>query len=105
MPPEINERKYIAISIKHSICDKSRRLTLWGWKRTKDEESRCFSDYTRDINKCELYSLKDFQSKYGNSYIKCDESVKMCFELCKKYKKYDTVLVGLEDYQEYLELI
>jgi hypothetical protein len=102
----MSERKYIGISIKHSIYDKKKgRLILWGGRRTKDDEERCFSGYTTDINKCELYSLEDFQKSYGNGFIKCDEPVKMKIDLCKKYKKFDTVLVDIEDYKKYLELI
>lgn len=35
----MEDRKYIAISIKHSA---GVRFTLWGQKRTEDHEKRCF---------------------------------------------------------------
>jgi hypothetical protein len=101
----MSERKYIAVSIKHSYHDRSKTPILWGYKRTADEENRCFADYTKDINKCELYSLEDFQSHYGNGFIKCDEPVKMCFDYVKRYKKYDTVLVDKDDLQAFLSFI
>lgn len=49
----MTDRKYLAISIKHSA---GTRFTLWGWERTKDEQKRCFSGYlgTMDYDKCEL---------------------------------------------------
>ena len=33
--------------------------------------------------------------------MKLDEPVKLCIDFCKKYKKYDTVLVDLEQYIGY----
>ena len=106
----MSERKYIAISIKHSMrglencpCEpKDGKYTLWGYSRSLDNEDRSFAGYTGNIDKCELYSLEDFQKSYGNGHIKCDEPVKMCFNLCRKYKKYDTVLVDIDDYKNYL---
>lgn len=98
-------RKYIAISIKHSTYDKSVIPVMWGYKRTKDDEKRCFSGYTTNLEKCELYSLEDFQKTYGNSYIKCDEPVKMCFDYKKRYKNYDTVLVDEEDLKSFLQML
>lgn len=101
---DLNERKYVAISIKHSTYDKSKKPILWGYKRTTDSEERCFADYTHDINKCELYSLNDFLKNYGNSYIKCDKPVKMCIDYKKKYKNYDTVLVDIEEVSQFLKM-
>lgn len=100
----MDERIYIAISIKHSrsIHD------LWFWaRRTKEGENRSFSGYSNFYNKdgsqCELYSLKDFQEHYGNGCIKCDEPVLMCSNLLRKYKELDTVLVAEEDYKNWLK--
>ena len=100
----MEDRKYIAISIKHSA---GVRFTLWGQKRTEDHEKRCFSGYlgTMDFDKCELYSLKDFQDSYGNGIIKCDEPVKMTIGLVKKWKKLDTVLVDYEEYKKFVSFI
>jgi len=100
-----NERRYVAISIKHSIYDKSKIPVLWGNGRTSNGEKRSFSHYCNNIDRCELYSLNDFLNSYGNSYIKCDEPVKMCFDYKKKYKNYDTVLVDIEELKQYLEFV
>lgn len=110
---DINERKYIAISIKHSMGGqlknpsepKDGKYTLWGKRRTADNEERCFGGYTDDIDKCELYSLNDFLKQYGNSFIKCDEPVPINIHLCRKYKKFDTVLIDIEEYKQYLKII
>ncbi|MEG1954095.1 MAG: hypothetical protein RR115_07675 [Hydrogenoanaerobacterium sp.] len=101
----MTDRKYVAISIKHSTYDESPVPILWGKKRTLDNEERCFSGYTQDINKCELYSLEDFQKSYGNGCIKCDAEVKMCFNYKRKYKKYDTVLVDFEELKQFLSFV
>lgn len=105
---EINkdERKYIAISIKHSTYDKSKYPILWGGSGiTLTEDKRCFGGYTYDIDKAEVYSLNDFLKSYGNDYIKCDEPVRMCVDYKKKYKKYDTVLVDKEELKQYLKFV
>lgn len=98
----MNNRKYVAVSIKHSQHDRSKLPVLWGYKRTQDNEKRCFADYTTDIDKCELYSLDDFRNTYGNGYIKCDEAVPMQFDYVKRYKKYDTVLVDESEMRMFL---
>ena len=46
-----------------------------------------------------------FQNTYGNGYIKCDEPVKVTFNLCKKYKSFDTVLVDKDEYKKYLAFL
>lgn len=104
---KMNElRHYIAISIKHSVYDKrDGKYILWGDRRTKDDEKRCFAGYRKDIDTCELYSLNDFQEKYSNGCVKYDEAVPMKIDLCKRYKQYDTVLVEIDDYKKYLELL
>lgn len=99
----MKERKYIAVSIKHS--EYTEYPVLWGYNRTKDYEERCFAGYTDDIEKCELYSLEEFQKRYGNSYIKCDEPVKMCIDFRRKYKAYDTVLVNENELKQFLQFI
>ena len=99
----MNERKYIAISIKHTTYGWvfGKACTLWGHKRTKDEEKRCFAGYTGYPNKAELYSLQDWKESGYGSIIKMDEPVHMEKDLCKKWKKYDTVLVSLDEYIGY----
>ena len=106
----MSDRRFIAISIKHSQrglqnypCEpRNGAYTLWGYGPTQDNEKRCFSGYTGNADKCEIYSLEDFQEHYGNGYIKCDEPVKMCPDLCRKYKKFDTVLVDADEYRRYI---
>lgn len=108
----MGERKFIAISIKHSqrglqTCPAEPRnysYTLWGRQTTPDDSERCFSGYTEDAEKCEIYSLEDFQKAYGHGDIKCDEPVRMCANLCRRYKKYDTVLVDKQDYLDWLSV-
>ena len=67
-----DERKYFAISIKHSEYKWKfgERCVLWGCKCTDDNEPRCFSGYTKDIHSAELYSIHEFINKYGKITIK-----------------------------------
>lgn len=92
-------RRYIAVSIKHTMhgWKFGKPLTLWGWKRTEDNEKRCFAGYTEYPAKCERYSLGDFQ-KHGYTIgdIKDDEPVPLSIDLCRKWKNYDTVLLDEE---------
>jgi len=99
----INDRKYVAISIKHTAYrwKFGKPCTLWGWHRTKDEEKRCFSDYTMYLSKAEVYSIQEMIDKYGS--IINAEPVQMSADLCKRWKKYDTVLVLESDYRRYCE--
>ena len=100
-----DERKYFAISIKHSEYrwKFGEPCVLWGCKRTDDNESRCFSGYTKDIHSAELYSINEFINKYGaeicNSY-----PVKMVRNLMEAYKKYDTVLMDKDVYETYYNM-
>ena len=76
-------RKYICISIKHSIYK--------GW---------CFwcpgfSGYTGDVERAGLYSQKDFQEHYSTEF----PVVKMRKDLLKYYsKRYDSVLVDKDEF-------
>ena len=101
---EYNTRNLVAVSIKHSIHNWKfgKPCILWG-NRTKNEEKRCFSGYTQFLNIAEVYSLKEWQeSGYGKGDIcKVDEPVLMEINFCKKYKKYDTVLVPYKEYKRY----
>lgn len=98
----MNERKYVAISIKHTAYRWTYGVpcTLWGWKRTADEEKRCFSGYTMYVSKAELYSVEEFIEKYGSNSMK-PEPVPMTPDLCKRWKNYDSVLVLESDYLKY----
>ena len=102
----MNKRNLVAISIKHTTYKWrfGKACVLWGDHRTKDDEKRCFAGYTIYPNSAELYSLEDWaNSGYVCDWMKLDEPVKLCVDLCKKYKKYDTILVTLEDYIKYCE--
>lgn len=100
----MSERNLVAVSIKHSEYKWKfgKPLILWGRERTQDEERRCFSGYTQFVNEAEVYSLEDWKnSGYWQPCMKIDEPVSLCINFCKKYKKYDTVLVPLEEYIGY----
>lgn len=103
---EKNARKYIAISIKHTEYKWKFGIpcTLWGYKRTDDNEERCFAGYTDNVNNAELYAIDDFKNHGYDETICKSEPVKMCPSLCKKYNQYDTVLVLEEDYKAYLRI-
>lgn len=98
----INDRKYVAISIKHTEYKWKYGMpcTLWGWGRTKDDERRNFSGYTMYLDNAELYNATELVEKYGSDIIK-PEPVPMSFDLCKRWKEYDTVLVLEDDYRRY----
>ena len=101
----MSERKYVALSIKHTEYrwKYGKPCTLWGWRRTADEEKRCFSGYTAYLDKAELYSIDEFIAQYG-TYIVKPEPVAMTIDLCKRWKKYDTVLVEEKEYRRYCEI-
>ena len=101
-----NERKYIAISIKHTgeKWKPGKPCVLWGYKRTRDNEKRCFGGYTERLENAELYAVDDmYNHGYAEDIIK-REPVKMCADLCRKYGQYDTVLMLESDYQKYCEV-
>lgn len=100
---EQNERRYLAVSIKHTAYGwkYGKPCVLWGYKQTADDEKRCFADYTCYPNKAELYSLNDLlKSGYG-SIIKMDEPVHIEPMLCKRWKQFDTVLIDKDEYLRY----
>ncbi len=102
----MNERKYVAVSIKHSAYKwrYGAPMCLWG-HRTKDDEERSFGGYTMYPNNAELYSLKDWhESGYPSDNIKYDEPVHIGMDFCKKWKNYDTVLVEFDEYLTYCKL-
>lgn len=97
------ERKYVAVSIKHTEYRWKFGMPcwLWGFHRTPDEEPRCFASYTQYLDKAERYALGDFKENGYGASIKDDEAVKLSVDFCKKWKKYDTVLVDAEQYAAY----
>ncbi len=102
----MSDRKYVAISIKHTEYKWrfGQPCTLWGYKRTKDDEERCFGGYTEVLDDAELYTLDDMSYHGYDDTICRKEPVKMCRDLCKKYKRYDTVLMLESDYRAYCEI-
>lgn len=102
-----SERNLVAVRVKHTEYRWKFGMpcVLWG-HRTKDDEKRSFGGYTQYPNNAEVYSLKDWaQSGYANDeWMKIDEPVHMCIDFCKKYKKYDTVLVPLDEYIGYCKM-
>lgn len=102
----MSERMYFAVSIKHTEYrwKFGKPCVLWG-HRTKDDEKRSFGGYTMYPNNAEVYSLEDWaNSGYKNcEWMLVDRSVSMCIDFCKKYKKYDTVLVPVDLYMKYCE--
>ena len=101
----MSDRKYIAVSIKHTAYRWKYGMpcTLWGWHKTADDEPRCYSGYTMYLSKAELYDGHDICKKYGESIVK-SEPVPMTPDLCKRWKNFDTVLVLESDYRRYCEL-
>lgn len=100
------ERKYVAISIKHTEhrWKFGMPCVLWGWKHTKDDEPRCFAGYTEYISKAERYALGEFREHGYGSVILDKAPVQMTIDLCKKWKAYDTVLVDAEQYYHYCKM-
>lgn len=100
-----SERKYVAVSIKHTErgWKFGKPCVLWGYKHTSDDERRCFGGYTEDFNKAERYALGDF-SAHGYGDIKDDEPVPMSIDFCRRWRNYDTVLVEEDMYRAYCKV-
>lgn len=103
----MGERKYLAVSIKHTEYRWKFGMpcVLWG-NRTEDNEKRSFGGYTIFPQKAELYSFEDWYKSgyYPSEIIKIDEPVQMELKFCKKWHKYDTVLVDYEEYCCYCKM-
>lgn len=101
-----SDRKYVAISIKHTEYRWKFGMpcALWGWKQTEDDEPRCFAGYTLYLSKAEKYTVNDFAKHGYLTDIVKSEPVKMTIDFCKKWRKYDTVLVDAEEYAAYCKL-
>lgn len=92
----MSNREYYAVSIKHSEHGWKFGMPLYLWgSRTKDEEKRSYAGYTRNPNEAELYSLEEFCEKYPERIYPwmLNKPVKIEIGFCKKYRKFDTVLV------------
>lgn len=102
----MSERKYVAISIKHTEYKWRFGMPciLWGNRQTKDDEPRCFSGYTKYLSCAERYSIGEFEAHgYSTTIIK-PNPVTITYDFCRRYKNYDTVLVSAADYAEYCKV-
>ena len=101
----MTDRKYLAVSLKHS---EGFPYVLWGYKRTRDDEKRCYGDYTTNIDKAELYSIEEFREAYGDHFGIFNYLPLSIHELRNNFKKlkkeYDTVFVLEEEYKKAYEL-
>lgn len=100
------DRKYVAVSIKHSEYGWKigKPLTLWGYHITQDDEPRCFAGYTEVLEKAERYAIDDFRKHgYFPDTVR-PEPVKFSADFCKRWREYDTVLMLAEDYAAYENL-
>lgn len=98
---ENSKRNLVAVSIKHTEFRWKFGMPCWLWgNRTKDGQERSFAGYTQYPHNAEIYTLEEWQkSGYGAGGVcKVDEPVTMDINFCKKWKKYDTVLVPYEQY-------
>ena len=101
------ERKYVAISIKHtkSSWKFGMPCVLWGDTRpSTDDEQRRFGGYTIYLDRAERYAIDDFVTLggYKPEYeVVKPEPVKMSIDLCRKNRQWDTVLVEYDDYATY----
>lgn len=100
------DRKYIAVSIKHTEYKWKFGMpcVLWGWKLTADDEPRCFAGYTESLSKAERYALGEFTKNGYAGIVKDDAPVLLSVDFCKKWKKYDSVLVEAEMYYHYCKI-
>ena len=102
-----NQRKYVAVSIKHTEYKwrLGKPLVFWGYHRTEDNEPRCFGGYTMYLDYAERYALGDFKDHgYGEDTLD-EKAVHMSMDFCKKWKKYDTVLLDEADAYDYYRLL
>ena len=104
----MNERKYFVVSLKHLYPWKyGERLCLWGYKRTKDNEERCFSGYNGNFKTSELYSISEFTAKYNeNNYFNIPKEPVAIdpVEFRKLKRKFDAVFVSKEKVEDYYKM-
>lgn len=104
----MSERKYFAVSLKHLYPWKfGDRLCLWGYKRTQDNEDRCFCGYTECIENAELYTIEEFCGTYNKHipHLMKEEPVKIDYKQWRAFKRhYDSVLVTKEDVESYYRM-
>ena len=100
------DRKYVAVSIKHSPHRRwfGRPLVLWGY-HTADSEKRCFSDYTIFLDEAERYAVNDFAEHWYDAEVVRRKPVEtITINFMRDYTFYDTVLVSAESYRAYCQM-
>lgn len=81
------DKKYICVSVKHSVYH--------GWCFWCSD----FCGYTGDVGKAGLYSPEDFLRHYGDGF----PVVKMRKDLARYYaKRYDSVLVDKDEFVNFV---
>lgn len=98
------DRKYVAVSIKHSEhgWKFGKPLVLWGWHQTPDDAPRCFAGYTKYLDKAERYARGDFAAHgYGDEILDYASVGLIGSDFCKRWKHYDTVLVEADKFRAY----
>lgn len=80
----MNDKKYIAISIKHTMHLKKGCWCLWDYNH---------SGYVDTAEKAGLYTPEEMKGEFWNFPV-----VKMCKDLLKRYKNIDTVLVDKDEF-------
>lgn len=103
----LEERPYVAVSIKHSEYKWKfgDPLVLWGDRGpTPDGEPRRFGGYTMYLDRAERYGLGDFQRHGYDPEIVYPVPVQLQPRFCKTWKDYDTVLIMAEDYADYCRM-
>lgn len=97
-----NERKYLAVSVKHSEYRWKYGMpcVLWG-ERSKDGEARSFSGYTLYPEEAELYALDDFDHYPFGIIRQGPVALWGNTRFMKENHEWDTVLVFYDDYIQY----
>lgn len=99
---EMGERKYYVLSLKHLYPWKfGETLCLWGYKRTNDNEDRCYGGYSDDIQRAELYSSEEFLKNYGRCTKNDPLTALIPSELKALKKVFDCVLVPKDVVERY----
>lgn len=100
----MNCRKYLAVSITLTGEEWSlgMPLVLRG-RRTSGTDEHSFDRYTYFADEAEVYSIADCHRSpyYPSERMQLDEPQDIDSRLCKRWCKYDTVLIKYEDYIKY----
>lgn len=99
------ERKYVAVSVKHSRHQWKfgMPLIMWGTRTTDDAEPRLFGGYTMMLSSAERYAKGDFEKHYPNAPngVFRPDPAPMDIGFMKENKEWDTVLVDAEQMRHY----